>query len=327
MELAGEKVLVTGGAGFIGSHLVESLLRLDAGVTVYDSFDDFYPKVGNLAAVTGNPKFRLIQGDIRESSGLSDAMKDVKVVFHLAAQAGVKYCIENPMKAHDVNVTGTLNVLNAAKKQGVKKLVYASSSSIYGKPIKVPLTEDLAPNPTSIYGATKLAGEKYCTAMGQTWGLPVTCLRYFSAYGPRGRPDQVVTAFALKVLKGERPVIYGDGSQSRDFTFISDVVSATVISAMADESNGQVMNIGYGRELKIVEVARRVLEHFKSNLEIDYRPGYAGDFPRTLCDNSKAKRILSWNPRVDFGKGVEEHLKWLEAKAQVPSLSGQQHAS
>jgi UDP-glucose 4-epimerase len=292
-------------------------------VTALDCFDDFYPgKEANLTVANRNPKFKLIRGDIRDENVLLDAMKGAKVVFHLAAQAGVKYCIENPVKAHEVNVTGTLNVLNAARKNGVKKLVYASSSSIYGNPTKVPLSEDMAPNPTSIYGATKLAAEKYCTAMGQTWGLPVTCLRYFSAYGPRGRPDQVVTAFALKVMKGERPAIYGDGSYSRDFTFISDVVSATVISAIVEESNGQVINIGYGKETNIASVARMVLRYFRSELQIEYRPGYAGDFPRTLCDNSKARRILSWRPQMDFAHGIEEHLKWLEG-TQRSSTSAQ----
>ena len=311
---------MTGGAGFIGSHLIESLLRLEADVTALDCFDDFYPgKEANLTVAERSPRFRLIRGDIRDENVLSDAMKGAKVVFHLAAQAGVKYCIENPVKAHETNVTGTLNVLNAARKNGVKKLVYASSSSVYGNPTKVPLSEDMAANPTSIYGATKLAAEKYCTAMGETWGLPVTCLRYFSAYGPRGRPDQVVSAFAQKVMKGERPVIYGDGSYSRDFTFISDVVSATVISAIVEDSNGQVINVGYGKETNIASVARMVLQYFRSSLEIEYRPGYAGDFPRTLCDNSKARRTLSWRPQVDFAHGIEEHLRWLEATQRLTS--------
>ena len=304
---------MTGGAGFIGSHLVESLLHLGARVTVFDSFDDFYPgKEANLRPFLDRPRFRLVRGDIRDGDRLTDAMRDAKVVFHLAAQAGVRYCIENPVKAHEVNVTGTLNVLLAAKKHGVRKVVYGSSSSIYGRPTRVPLSEDMPPDPTSIYGATKLAAEKYCTAMSQTLGLPVTCLRYFSVYGPRGRPDQVVSSFAMRVMRGEKPVIYGDGSQSRDFTFVSDIVSATVISALVEESSGQVINVGYGKEFRIVDVARWVLEHFNSRVGIDFRPGYAGDFPRTLCDNSKARHLLSWVPKVDFAHGLEEELTWLE---------------
>ena len=319
-------MLVTGGAGFIGSHLVESLLHLGAYVTVFDSFDDFYPgKEANLQSILDNRRARLIRGDVRDSVKISDAMKGAKVVFHLAAQAGVRYCIDNPVKAHEVNVTGTLNVLLAAKEHRVSKVVYASSSSVYGKPAKVPLTEDMPPNPTSIYGATKLAGEKYCTAMGQTLGLPVTCLRYFSVYGPRGRPDQVVSSFALKVMNGQRPVIYGDGFQSRDFTFVTDVVSATVISALVEESNDQIINVGYGKEVRIADVARKVLEHFKSRLEIDFRPTYAGDFPRTLCDNSRAKRLLSWNPKVDFAHGLEEELKWLERERPVAAGASTTH--
>jgi UDP-glucose 4-epimerase len=312
------KAIVTGGAGFIGSHLVESLLKLEAQVVVFDNLDDFYPgKEANLSGLRRHPKFKFVQADIRDFQTLSDATKGAKVVFHLAAQAGIRYCISNPIKAHEVNVTGTLNVMRAAQNAGVKKVVYASSSSVYGRPVKVPLGEDQPANPTSIYGATKLAGEKYCIALGETLALPVSCLRYFSVYGPRGRPDQVVSSFASKILKGERPIIYGDGSYTRDFTFVSDIVSATALTGMAEQADGKIINVGFGKEISIREVARRILAFYDSPLEIDFREGYAGDFPRTLCNNSLAKSTLSWRPIVDFEKGLKEELEWLKATVLV----------
>ena len=319
LDLKGKKVVVTGGAGFIGSHLVESLLRLGAKVLVFDNFDPFYGnKEENLAGISDQPRLKVVRGNILDAEQVRTIMKGTHVVFHLAAQAGIRYCIADPRKAHEVNVTGTLNVALAAKEAGVRKLVYASSSSIFGKPMRVPIAEDHPLIPTSIYGATKLAAEKYCMSLGETMGIGVTCLRYFSVYGPRGRPDQEVTAFTSTVTRGESPVIYGDGTQSRDFTFVSDIVSATVLSALMEEAEGKIMNVGYGRETRITEVARRILDHFHSDLDIDFRQGYAGDFPRTLCDNRRAKDLLSWRPQVDFREGLEQYLTWFEQRKAMP---------
>jgi nucleoside-diphosphate-sugar epimerase len=208
MELHGKKVLVTGGAGFIGSHLCDSLLLLGCRVVAYDNFDDFYAgKEKNVEHNLRNDKYRLVKGSILEKEKLGALMRGVDVVFHLAAQAGVRYCINNPIKAEEVNAIGTLNVLMAAKEKKVKKMVAASSSSVYGNPTKQVLSEDLPLNPTNPYGVSKLAAEKYCLAFHETYGTPVSCLRYFSVYGPRGRPDQVIYAFAKWVSEGEPPVI------------------------------------------------------------------------------------------------------------------------
>ncbi len=280
----------------------------------FDNFDDFYPgKHKNLTPHLGDSKFRLIEGSVLELEKLSRTMEGVTVVFHEAAQAGVQYCINNPMKAHEVNVTGTLNMLLASKETGVKKIVYASSSSVYGKPIKVPLKENHPVAPTNPYGASKLAAEKYCLAFHETYGLPVVCLRYFSVYGPRGRPDQVLYAFASAAADGSRPVVYGDGSQSRDFTYVSDIVSGTILAAMADESDGEVINLGYGADVSILEVARKISRHFESRLEPLFKKGYRGDFPRTLCDYEKAQKILRWTPQVRFDEGLGNFLEWFES--------------
>ena len=315
MELHGARALVTWGAGFIGSTLVDSLLRHGCTVVAFDNFDDFYTgKEDNVRHNLTDPRFRLVRGSILDTKALSQAMKGVNVVFHLAGQAGVRYCIENPLKAEEVNSVGTLNVLQAVRKERtVKKMIYASSSSIFGNPVKPMLAEDHPQNPTSPYGVSKLAGEKYCLEFHETYGTPVACLRYFSVYGPRGRPDQVVYSFAKRVMSGQPPVIYGDGRQSRDFTFVSDIVGGTVLAAMADESVGEAFNLGFGKEFPIEAVARMVIKSFGADLEPKFEQAYKGDFPKTLCQNSKARNILRWSPQVDFETGVAEFLDWFKA--------------
>ena len=314
-ELHGARVLVTGGAGFIGSTLVDSLLRQGCTVVAFDNFDPFYSgKEANIRHNLANPKFLLQRGSILDEEKLGQAMKGVDVVFHLAGQAGVRYCIENPIKAEEVNAKGTIEVLQAVRKaKTVKKMVYASSSSIFGNPLKPMLNEDHPQNPTSPYGVSKLAGEKYCLAFYQTYGTPVTCLRYFSVYGPRGRPDQVVYSFAKRVMSGEPPLIYGDGKASRDFTFVSDIVGGTILAAMAEESVGQVFNLGYGKDFPMEAVARMVIRSFEAELEPKFLEAYKGDFPKTLCQNTKARNVLRWSPQVDFETGVGEFLAWFKA--------------
>ncbi|MEM2945564.1 MAG: NAD-dependent epimerase/dehydratase family protein, partial [Thermoproteota archaeon] len=199
VDLAGKRVLVTGGAGFIGSHLVDILIEKGCEVVVLDNFDDFYSgKERNIVRHIGNEKFHLIRGDILNYDLLFHVMKGVEVVFHEAAQAGIRYCNLNPVKAHRVNVEGTLNVLLASREQKVKRIVYASSSSIFGKTSSMPINEEYPTNPSSPYGATKLAGEKYCLSFHDVYGIDVVCLRYFSVYGPRGRPDQVIYSMAYR---------------------------------------------------------------------------------------------------------------------------------
>jgi UDP-glucose 4-epimerase len=325
LELHGARALVTGGAGFIGSTLVDSLLRQGCTVVAYDNFDDFYPgKEANVRHNLANPKFLLLRGSILDEEKLGQAMKGVDVVFHLAGQAGVRYCIERPMKAEQVNSMGTLDVLQAVRKaKTVKKMIYASSSSIFGVPVKPMLSEDHPQNPTSPYGVSKLAGEKYCLAFHETYGTPVTCLRYFSVYGPRGRPDQVVYSFAKRVMNGEPPVIYGDGRVSRDFTFVSDIVGGTILAAMAEESVGEVFNLGFGRDFPMEAVARMVIQSFGADLEPKFLEAYKGDFPKTLCRNAKARNVLRWSPQVDFETGVAEFLAWFKAtQGPIPADAG-----
>jgi UDP-glucose 4-epimerase len=290
-------------------------LRLGARVVVYDNFDDFYlGKEENLSQHCTNAKFRLVRGDILDYDLLLATSKGADFVFHLAAQAGVRYSISNPVKVNEVNVKGTLNVLNVAKEREVKKLIYASSSSVYGKPFKVPIDEMHPTNPTNPYAVSKLAAEKYCLVYNETYGLPVTCLRYFSVYGPRGRPDQVVYSLTKDILEGRKPIVYGDGYQTRDFTYISDIVSGTIIAGIHEDSTGQVFNLGYGKEIRILDVVKTILRKLGSEVEPELRPAYDGDFPRTLCSNIKAKSRLAWSPRVPFEEGVSLFLEWFKAR-------------
>jgi UDP-glucose 4-epimerase len=320
MELSGKNVLVTGGAGFIGSHVVESLLQLGARVTVFDNFDDFYDgKEENLRNFLSNPRLRVVRGTILDSRALGAVTQGADIVIHEAAQAGVRYCNSNPKKASNVNVTGTLNVLLAAKEHRVKKVVYASSSSVYGMPVKVPMDEEHPQYPTNPYGASKLAAERYCLAFHTTYGLDVVCLRYFSVYGPRGRPDQVLYSFANSVSRNNPPTILGSLSTSRDFTYVSDIVSATILSAMNDEVNSHVINVGYGKEIRILDAARDIIRYFERDMEPLHSEAYAGDFPRTLCSNQKALRLLGWKPAVRFDDGLRRFLDWFVKTGTIPS--------
>ncbi|MBO3842428.1 MAG: NAD-dependent epimerase/dehydratase family protein [Candidatus Brockarchaeota archaeon] len=313
VNLAGKKVLVTGGAGFIGSHLVDSLIEKGCEVVVLDNFDDFYSgKERNLARHIGNERFRLVRGDILNYELLLHVMKGVEVVFHEAAQAGIRYCNLNPVKAHRVNVEGTLNVLLACKERGVKRIVYASSSSIFGKTGFIPINEACPTNPGSPYGATKLAGEKYCLSFHEAYGIDVVCLRYFSVYGPRGRPDQVIYSMAYRMLTGNRPIVYGSGEQRRDFTYVSDIVEATLLAAETEGIAGEVFNIGFGKDFSINELLKILFNTMSiDEVEPEYLESYRGDFERTLADNSKAQRILGWRPRVSLEEGVRRFVEWL----------------
>jgi UDP-glucose 4-epimerase len=310
------KLLVTGGAGFIGSHVVDKLLAIGHQVTVLDNFDNFYGgKEHNVAGNLGGERYRLVKGDICDFEVLNTLSRDVDVIIHEAAQPGVQKCNFEPVKANEINVNGTLNVLRAAKENGVRKVVYASSSSVYGISKRLPMVESQPTNPTCFYGATKLAAEKYC----MTFGVPVTCLRYFSVYGPRGRPDQVVHRFASRVMKGETPRITGDGNQTRDFTFIDDVVDATILAAEPEVGLGEVMNVGYGHAITIRAVAEKVIYALGKDgqVEPEYVQPTAGDFPRTLAGNTKAHRILGWSPKVDFDVGLRRFIRWLTRNKQL----------
>jgi len=319
LELGDAKVMVTGAAGFIGSHLAEKLLELGSHVIAYDNFDDFYKgKEQNIKTAQTNRRYKLFRKDIVDYEALKSAMEGADVVIHEAAKPGIRYSIKNPVEAHRVNATGTLNVLMAAKQCGVRKVVYASSSSIFGQPQHLPMNEEHPTNPNSPYGATKLAAEKYCQAFQEVYDIPVTSLRYFSVYGPRGRPDQVIYAFTENLTKDQPPTIYGDGTQTRDFTYVSDVVEATILAAQSEEADGEVFNIGYGSEIDINTLAEKITKALEKEDKPQpiYMSSYRGEFPRTWADNSKARRMLGWKPRTDIDQGLASFIDWYTHRKQ-----------
>jgi len=319
VELRNLRVLVTGGAGFIGSHLVDNLLKRGNRVIVYDNFDPFYTgKKQNIERHFGDSSFTLLKADILDYTALSSAMRNVDVVFHEAAQPGIRYSIQNPKKVHEVNVTGTLNVLKAALANQVKKVIYASSSSVYGSPKYLPFDEKHPTNPNSPYAESKLATEKRCLVFHEAYGLNVVVLRYFSVYGPRQRPDQVIRIFVSNVLSGKPITIYGDGKQTRDFTYIDDVVSATIRTAEA-KTDETLINIGSGKRITINKLFKTITKLLrKEEMKPIYKKNYAGDFPHTLADITLARRILQYRPTVELERGIRNFIDWHQKIIKQP---------
>jgi len=311
MKLEGSSVLVTGGAGFIGSHIAEALLERGCRVTVIDNF--FTGSKQNLSGCMDGRNFSLVESDIRDPDRLRSFMEDVDVVYHQAAVVSVKRSVENPALTHEVNVTGTLNLLGAALDAGVRRFVYASSSSVYGDTPTLPKGESLPAVPLSPYGVSKLAGEKYCTVYHEAFGLPTVSLRYFNVYGPRqtaGPYSGVISIFIDRVLSGKPPVIDGDGEQTRDFTSVRDVVQANLLAAEREEAVGEVFNVAAGARTSINRLAATILKlSGRDDLELVHGPPRPGDIRDSLADISKAKRKLDYNPTVDLESGLDELIR------------------
>jgi UDP-glucose 4-epimerase len=301
------RVLVTGGAGFIGSHLVDFLVESGCQVTVLDNFRN--GKRENLAAALRTGRLRVIEGDITDGPTCLRAMGScLDVVFHLAC-LGVRHSLHNPMENHHVNATGSLQLLMAARRAGVGRFVYVSTSEVYGAALAFPLTEAVTPWPTTVYGASKLAGEHYAAAFHGCHGLPVVRVRPFNNYGPRahfeGDSGEVIPRFILRALAGDAPVIFGDGSHTRDFLFVKDCAEALVGIAECDALVGDLVNLGYGEEVRIDELARVVLQAVGRP---DLKPGFAaerpGDVPRLWADPAKLRNATAFRPRVPLPKGL-----------------------
>ncbi len=290
---------------------------MGARVTVFDRFDRFYQgKESNLVTASNSPGFRLIRGDILDRDKLDSAMKDVDVVFHEAGQAGVGFSVEDPRATNDVNVDGTLNVLWSARRNRVKRVVNASSSSIFGIPDYLPIDEAHPVHPTSPYGVSKLAAEQYAKVFHKVYGMYVVSLRYFSVYGPRGRPDQVIHRFTDDLAHNKPPRINGDGSHTRDFTHVSDVVAATVSAGESEDLGGEVFNIGFGKKTSISELAEKLIALMGRSGMV--KPLYVeesrGDFPDTQADNRKAQKLLGWRPKVNLDEGLKDYVEKYTSK-------------
>lgn len=314
------RYLVTGGAGFIGSNIVDELVRRGHSVVVLDDLSS--GKEANLAQVRG--KVDLQKGSITELNAVQRACDGVDYVIHLAARTSVPRSVKDPIESNRVNIDGTLNVLVAARDAKVKRYVFAASSSAYGETPVLPKVETMQPAPISPYGVTKYVGEMYAQVFGRVYGLENACVRYFNVFGPRQDPSSqysgVLSRFMLAALEGKRPVIYGDGEQSRDFTYVENVVDETLRACEAAEATGQVFNGGTGARVTLNEVVKLLEKISERSVQPIYDPPRNGDIRDSQADISLARKVLGYQPKVQFAEGLRRTWEWYrdnyEAKAQ-----------
>jgi len=311
--------LVTGGAGFIGGHLVERLLQQGDHVRVFDNFSTGHRH--NLAAVS--ELIELIEGDLRDLDALHRSMRGVEVVFHQGALPSVPRSITDPLTANAVNVEGTLNVLLAARDAGVRRVVNASSSSVYGDTPALPKVESMPTQPLSPYAISKLAAEQYCGVFTTLYGLETVALRYFNVFGPRQDPDSpyasVIARFCLNALHGQAYTLHGDGRQSRDFTFIDNAVDANILAASAPAAAGQVCNVACGTRTSLLEVVAILNRLVGQDIPIEYQPRRAGDVQDSCADISRAHQLLGYTPAVGVEDGLTRTLAWY--RTRLPAVT------
>jgi UDP-glucose 4-epimerase len=312
-------VLVTGGAGFIGSHLAAFLAETGHAVRVLDNFAT--GRRSNLDAL--GDAVEVIEGDIQSYERVHNAVRGCEVVLHQAALPSVPRSIQDPLTSNAVNVIGTLNVLLAARDEGVRRVVCASSSSVYGANKEMPKREDMTPMPISPYAVGKLAGEGYCRSFGEVYGLETVALRYFNIFGPRQDPHSqysaVVPKFIEALLNGQRPVIYGDGEQSRDFTSVENVVGANVLAMDATGVTGRAYNIACGERVTLNDLVTELRELTGSDVEPEYAPARPGDVLHSLADISRAREELGYEPAVRLGEGLGRAVEHFRAEAAAQS--------
>jgi nucleoside-diphosphate-sugar epimerase len=305
------RYLVTGGAGFIGSHIAETLLASGESVRVFDNLAT--GTQANLVALEGRAQF--LQGDLRDLHSVRAATEGVEVVFHLGALASVPRSIADPIATLETNINGTQNVLIAARDAGVRRVVYASSSSIYGNAPRLPKHEEMPPNPMSPYAVQKLTGELLCRVFTQIYGLETVALRYFNVFGPRQDPASpyaaVIPRFLTAIAGGRRPIVFGDGEQTRDFTYIANVVQANLLAASSPVAVGYAMNIGCGEQISLNTLLRMGGELVDVRVDPEYREPRPGDVRDSLADISLAQRLLGYRPTVGFREGLVQTLNAL----------------
>jgi UDP-glucuronate 4-epimerase len=312
------RVLVTGGAGFIGSHLCQRLIREGHNVVCLDNFDVFYDpaikrkNLEEIKATEGSGEFQLAEGDIRDTALVEDLFRrsSFDLVIHLAARAGVRPSIEQPLLYNEVNVTGTLNILETCRGFGVKDFVFGSSSSVYGTNSKVPFAEeDRLEAMISPYAVTKRIGEVFCYTYHRLYDLNISCLRFFTVYGPRQRPEMAIHTFTRLIQGGERISRYGDGTSRRDYTYIDDIIGG-IMGAMRNLRGYAIFNVGESKTIPLRRLISLIEKALGKKAEIEELPEQPGDVPITYADITKARRLLGYDPQVGIEEGVERFVRW-----------------
>lgn len=310
------RFLVTGGAGFIGSHIVEALVARGDKVRVLDDFSTgFRDNLGPLS-----DQIELIEADVADSNRVAEAVADVDCVFHQAALASVPRSVDKPLDTHAACATATLTLLDQARRAGVRRVVYAASSSAYGdQPYAAKREEDL-PEPLSPYAAAKLAGEHYCQAFYRTYGLETVCVRYFNVFGSRQDPGSpysaVIPLFITRLLKGKPPVIYGDGHQTRDFTYVANVVHGNLLAADAPKAVGKTLNVANGRSTSLLHLVATLNDLLGTNVQPVFEDARPGDVRDSLADITRARQILDYEPQVDFDTGLRRSIEYYRQLAE-----------
>jgi len=308
--------LVTGGAGFIGSHVAEALLARESRVVCLDNFDPFYDRAAkerNLHAARTHDHYRSIEGDIRDAALVGEVLAEEQIthVVHLAAKAGVRPSLLDPLGYLSANVEGTLVLLEAARQHGVRKFVFGSSSSVYGAASEVPFREDQdISRPISPYAASKVAGETYCYTFHHLYSIPMVLLRFFTVYGPRQRPDLAINKFVRLLSAGQPVTMYGDGTSSRDYTFVGDIV-AGVLAALDTELDFEIINLGSSSPVRLVDLIHAVGRVLDAPVRINQEPVQPGDVPRTYACVDQAKRLLGWRPTTTLDEGLARYIPWV----------------
>lgn len=307
------KILITGGAGFIGSHLAEKLSKKNE-VIVLDNLDPYYDvriKKENIKIVESKGA-KFVIGDVTNYDFIERTIKEnnIEIIFHEAARPGVRYSIKDPFLPNKVNVIGTLNILKASLDSDVKKVINASSSSVYGKVDYLPFDEKHPTQPISPYGVSKLATEHYCRVFYEVYGLKTISLRYFTVYGPRMRPDLAIPIFAKSILDNISPIIFGDGEQTRDFTYIDDIVDANLKLLKTNRADGEILNIGSGRRVTINYMIDTLKNLLNSDIKLKYVDPIKGDARDTLANIDKAKKLIGYTPKTSLEEGLRKFLEW-----------------
>ncbi|MFX1260305.1 MAG: GDP-mannose 4,6-dehydratase [Promethearchaeota archaeon] len=308
-------ILITGAAGFIGSHLTEILLKNNNMLILIDNYNKYYEgKEQQLKNILKNYEDRtdylLIKGDLIDKKIFNQIEFEIDIVFHLAAQAGVRYSIEHPEEVTNNNIMSTINTFEYALKKQVTKVVYASSSSVYGNPIYTPCDENHPKSPISPYAVSKLCGELYADYYYRQNRLQVTSLRFYTVYGPRGRPDMAIRKFFNLMIKDKEITIYGDGEQLRDFTYISDIVDGLILAAESNKSPGEVFNLGYSNPISVNNLVDKMYEISEKDRKIKYIEKQQGDVDITHSNIEKAKQILNYSPKIHIDDGLIEQYNW-----------------